>query len=872
MDSTVSIFIVENERITAEDISQRVRMLGYRVSGVSGTGEAALKAIEKDPPDLVLMDIRLDRKMTGIEAAGLIRKRHHIPVIYITAYSDPETLEKLKLTEPFGFLTKPFFDNELHGVIETALYRHAMETRLRESELRFSRLAEASFEGIGVFAQGTLIDANDQLSRMFGYSPDEILGTNGLRLVAPKSRNLVMEHLRAGFEGPYEHMAIRKDGSVFPIEVQGKAISHEGRTVGVVAVRDITERKRSERTLLKSEEKFSKIFRTSPAPIVIVRLKDSRIVEVNQAFENLSGYRREEIIGRTARELKLSMNSREHDLVFRNLRQAGRAATRESRFRTKGGDVKTCRFSFEKIELDGESCVLMVLLDLTERERIEATLRESENKFRTIIEQAGDGIALVDEKGIIIEWNAAQERIWGRRRDEVLGTPFTKIQFQATLPGRGDRDRLKLYKNALSEALSRGTAWIFDRPLEATIVRPDGKRRDILQSVFPIPTQSGYRIGSVTSDITERKQAEDALKESEEQYRYIVEHSSDGFVIVINGTIVFANSKVTEITKYPLNRIIDAPFEKFLAPEEAPGVIDRYRRRIAGEKLPSVYETKVMSKDGNRIEVEFYIELIHYRGELATFVMIRNITERKRIQEAIEKARQALHLASFGTLAAGIAHEINQPLTALKVKVDGLLYWSVKKPAVLQKDMLQHLRFISEQADKIDQIIRHMRSLIRHEKLRTSPVDVNETVRKACSFLRQQLASHGITLKLKLSRSVPLVIANPTSLEQVVINLVQNAMKALDRTDSKDKTIAVSTRTLRAKCIMDVSDNGPGILPAHMARIFDPLFTTEKDGAGMGLGLSIVQRFINDMGGSIRVRNKPDKGVVFSILIPLAVA
>jgi C4-dicarboxylate-specific signal transduction histidine kinase len=283
-----------------------------------------------------------------------------------------------------------------------------------------------------------------------------------------------------------------------------------------------------------------------------------------------------------------------------------------------------------------------------------------------------------------------------------------------------------------------------------------------------------------------------------------------------------------------------------------------------------VYETKGITKDGKRIDVECCIDLIHYRGRLATFVMIRNITERKRIQEALDQAQRSYHLASLGTLAAGISHEINQPLTALKVKVDGLLYWGDKKPAVLQKDMLQHLRFISDQSDKIDQIIRHMRSLIRHEKPHASRIDVNETIRKACSFMQQQLVSHGVELRLKMSGKSPRILSNTTSLEQVVINLVQNALKALDRTDKPDKTVLLTTRIQGKNCVIEVRDNGTGIPPALMDRIFDPLFTTEQEGIGMGLGLSIVQRFVTDMGGTIRVKNLPGKGVTFQILIPLS--
>jgi PAS domain S-box-containing protein len=384
--------------------------------------------------------------------------------------------------------------------------------------------------------------------------------------------------------------------------------------------------------------------------------------------------------------------------------------------------------------------------------------------------------------------------------------PFFKIQYQATASEGKDRNRLQFHKKAFSEALTIGRSRLFDRSIEAAIIRPDGTRRDILQTVFPIPTQSGYRIGSVTSDITERKLAEVALRESEEQYRYIVENASDGFVIVLDGLILFANSKIAEILKLPPAKIIGMPFEKFIAPEEASVLKERYTRRIAGEDVPSVYETKAFTKEGKRIDIECCIDLIHYRGRLATFVMVRNITDRKRIQDALDQAQRSYHLASLGTLAAGISHEINQPLTALKVKVDGLLYWGVKKPAVLKKDILQHLRFVSDQADKIDQIIRHMRSLIRHEKPHASHVDVNETIRRACSFMHQQLASHGIELRLKMSGKSPRILSNATSLEQIVINLVQNALKALDRTIRTDKTV-ISRPVFRKNCII-VADNG----------------------------------------------------------------
>jgi PAS domain S-box-containing protein len=997
MDGVTRILIVEDEQITAQDLSHRLKKFGYAVSGICSTGEAAVQISQTDPPHLILMDIQLSGKMTGDQAAVAIRKTRDIPVIYMTAYSDGETLKRVKLTEPFGFLVKPYIDSELRAVIETAIYKHGMELKLRESELRFSRLAEASFEGIGISNQGVVIDANDQLAVMLGYRPDEIIGKNAMDFVAPESRDLVLKNILAGFEGPYEHQAVRKDGSVFPVEVRAKSLPHNGRMVrvtairditrhkkseeelreskdffrilfdespipivladlanggityvnqkflkilglpkkeiigrnaselgllndphdlerltailrakgfvddievksvtqqggvgvnlvsmhivtlrgkphGLTAIQDITERKRAEEALLKSEQKFSKAFRTSPTPGVITRMKDRRLIEVNESFERLSGYRRSEILGRMARDLGLWVNPKDQDFVYRSLAKNGRVLNQEYRFRIKNGSSIICRYSAEKIELEGEACLLISMVDLTDLRKAEEVVRESESKFRAIIEQASEGFILIDEKGRIIEWNLAQEAIMGLKRADMIGKNFLEISRFVTRAGERSAERLYSYRRQTGEALKKGRSPILNHPVEMTITQPNGDLKIIQQTAFAIKTESGFRIGIFINDITERKQAEQALKESEEKYRYIVERANDGFVIVLDGKIVFANNKTAEISRYPLTKIIGMPFDKFLAPEEAPEIKDRYRRRISGEDVPGMYETKVIAKDGRRIEVEFCIDLIHYKGQPAAFVMIRNITDRKKGQEAVEKAQRSYRLASLGTLAAGISHEINQPLTALKVKVDGLLYWGEKKPELLQKNILNHLQFVSDEADKINQIIRNMRSLIRHEKTHASPVDVNETMRKSVSFVRQQLASHGIELKLRLSPAVPRVLTTPMFLEQVIVNLVQNAMNALDKLDKPDKTITISTRMMKGDCAIEVSDNGPGIPPAYLDRIFDPLFTTEKDteGKGMGLGLSIVQHFIDEMGGTIRFKNRSIGGAMFRIRIPCA--
>jgi PAS domain S-box-containing protein len=238
MNGKVRILIVEDEGIIAEATSKRLQKLGYIVTGIAASGEKALQKTKDDPPDLVLMDIKLSGKMTGIEAALLIRNAHQIPVVYLTAFADAETMEKIKSTESWSFLVKPFNDRELHETVETALYKHAMESRLKDSELRFSMLSRAAFEGIGISEMGIIIDANERLSDMLGYNHSEIVGMKADEIVALESRERVQKNTQSGFEGPFTHLALRKDGSTFPVEVQTKMLPYNGRTVLVIGIKE----------------------------------------------------------------------------------------------------------------------------------------------------------------------------------------------------------------------------------------------------------------------------------------------------------------------------------------------------------------------------------------------------------------------------------------------------------------------------------------------------------------------------------------------------------------------------------------------------------------------------------------------------------
>ena len=175
--NSVKILVVENEQIVADDIKFRLKRLGYAVSGIALSGEEAVKKAEEIHPDLVLMDIVLEGKMDGTEAASAISSRFNIPVVYLTAYADDKTLERAKITEPFGFILKPFEDRELYSAIEMALYHYKVGNMLKESEERYRSVVENAHDAIYIISQDGFQYANPAFEKLTGLKKEE-LGNN----------------------------------------------------------------------------------------------------------------------------------------------------------------------------------------------------------------------------------------------------------------------------------------------------------------------------------------------------------------------------------------------------------------------------------------------------------------------------------------------------------------------------------------------------------------------------------------------------------------------------------------------------------------------------------------------------------------------
>ncbi len=250
----------------------------------------------------------------------------------------------------------------------------------------------------------------------------------------------------------------------------------------------------------------------------------------------------------------------------------------------------------------------------------------------------------------------------------------------------------------------------------------------------------------------------------------------------------------------------------------------------------------------------------------------REEAEQKQIN-AVKHAERSARMASIGVMAAGITHEINQPLNAIKVTADSIQYWHRRNPGILPESFVDQLNIITRSVQRIVEIIQHMRAFwVIPQTPGISEIDINQAVNNAVALTRQQMLAHGIHYRLNLDNDCSRLTfkGNLIHIEQIIVNIIVNAIHALDGQDLHNKEIKVSTHRYEQWVVLEIEDNGPGLPSVDVNKLFDPFFSTNNSGEGMGLGLAIVKRYIDTYKGLIEARNNPGSGAVFNIKFPVS--
>jgi PAS domain S-box-containing protein len=577
--------------------------------------------------------------------------------------------------------------------------RKKAEQALADEATRRHILVDQSLDGIVVLDEDAkVVEANQKFAETLGYTPEEVreLHTWDWDKQYPPEKLLEMGRNvdEKGLNLETKHH--RKDGSVIDVEISINGATVAGRKLIFCVSRDVTERRRMEKALRESEEKFFKAFRSSPNAMALTTLKEGRFLEVNNGFLRLNGLSREEVIGRTSKELGVWVNRKDRVRILRIMREKGGVVDEEYKSRTKSGEIRTMLFSAEPIDIAGESCMISSTTDITERKRIGQALRKSEEKFSKAFSSSPDAMAISTiEEGRFLEVNGSFLRDYGYSREEVIGHSSKEL---GTWFEPKARDRI------LKTLRDKGR--VFDAEFEARI--RSGEIRTMTFSAELIEIEGERCIIASTKDITERKQMEEALRESEEKYKTLTEDAPLGIYFSdFRGTFLYGNKRAEEIVGYKHKELLGKSFLqlKLIGPKE----LGRAIKLLALNKLGRATgpDRFVLNrKDGTKTSVEIRTRIATVGGRKVVLGMVEDITEREKAESAIKYQRELIDQIIATTPNAVMV--IDKDMKVLLANDTFYNKFGLKKSGVENKPIAKII--------KDEELAQHIESAVKNKK------------------------------------------------------------------------------------------------------------------------------------------------------------
>jgi PAS domain S-box-containing protein len=813
-----------------------------RIDGVNSAG-AALERLRETRYDAIISDYQ----MPGMDGIALLKRLREggdrTPFIILTGRGREQVaIEALNSGADFYLQkgTDPGLQFiELRNLILQAVTRRQAMEALVVSEERYRNLAETSQDFIYIIgADDRVAYLNTHALKLLGRKEGEVTGRPRGDLFPARVSERMKEHLARVFS---EGEAVRVEdsipvgGSEFWLDTTLIPLRDpKGTITSVMGIsRDITGRKQIEDALRESEERWKTLFERSAVPQML--MDGGIVIDCNAAFLALFALKnRETVLGHRPGEFAPPVqpdgtpSHEKGEEIQRAFLEQGSARYEWAHLKHDAARTPILTEVIGTIVLiRGHPLVHVIVLDITERRRIEDALRESEKKYRTLVERAHEGIIVVQDS-LVKFCNRRTAEMWGGECREILGRPYRDFVDPRELPRlRENYERRMAGKEVPGRYDTRllkkdGTSFPVD--LDGGDITFDGRMADFIM----------FR------DITDRKRAEEALRESEEKYRALVERANDGIVVVRDGVVTFCNRRAAELWGGETGEIVGRPFQDFIDPDEVSRIREIYERRMAGEGVPSQYDALLRRKDGSRFHGELNAGRFIFEGKPADLVLFRDITERKLAEEALKNANRKLNLLSTVT-RHDILNQIMVVTGYLELAGGGSSLDEVKglldlagKAAVTMRRQLDFARQYQDIGVR-------------------SPVwqDLREVIARA-------LPGSGTRVKILLEMAGVRVYADPL-LERVFSNLLENALIH----GKKVTTIRLSARVTDGALTILCGDDGIGIPAREKERIFAPGY-----GRNTGYGLFLVREILGITGATIREIGEEGKGALFEITIP----
>ena len=742
--------------------------------------------------------------------------------------------------------------------------------RIRKNLENDRRLAQRYFNVAAVMlvvigADGRVISINKSGCRGLGYKKEcDVVGLNWFDNFVParmrRDVKKVFNRLMGGKIKPveyYENSILTKAGEERIIAWHNVLLKDENGKINAVlsSGRDVTDRKNFEEKLKISEEKYRMIFDATNDAVFVhqpgKKGKKPRFMAVNSIACRRYGYTMKEFLKMGPFDISAPDYRKKIHLIYRKLYKTG-GAIFEWKHITKKGKIIPMEISARMHYFKGVPTVLSIARDITERKKSEFEIK----KLSIAMEQSPVIVMITDIKGVIQYVNKKVLNITGYRENEMLGKPSSMFGGQS-----------KKQMNEMWQALGGAGEWrgeFYNR-------KKNGERYWELASISPIKDEKGEIISfiKVAEDITHRKAAEEAVRESEEKFRTLSEQAQQGIVIIQDNRVKYANKGMEKMGGRKVDEIMEwtsGDYLKLVHPDSRNVIMKYGAKRLTGDKNPQNYEIKIIAKDGTIRWVAVSAKVINYGGKAAEFVTTTDISGLKETEEKLrntveELKRSNADLEQFAYVAS---HDLQEPLRMVSSYVQFLERRYKNK---LDPDADEFIEYAVEGAARMQKLIKDLLaySRIGIKGSESKDVDLNKVISGVLDDLQETIAVKNAVISCK---KLPLIKGDEMQMGQLFMNLINNSLKFIK--EDENPRIEVGADEKKWGWTFYVRDNGIGMKKKYLDRIF-VIFNRlhgKDEYPGTGIGLAICKKIVERRGGKIWVESKEGKGTTFYFSMP----
>jgi two-component system sporulation sensor kinase A len=688
-----------------------------------------------------------------------------------------------------------------------------------------------------------MTESEGELFHMFGLKQEDVLEKRIEDIFPPEMAAFKRNVYEKAFSG--ESLTYEAELNGIPFFAAIAPVYKEGSITEVYGFCvDLSDRIRVETQLAESEQRFRSLMDHNIDALFSLDL-DGKFTTVNKACTELTGYDEKELLNMTFEPL--IMPHRQLTAID-NFKDAlhGNSQMHEVRISKKNGDIRQVTFTLTPIiVLNRVLGVFGIAKDVTAKREAERELRETKELLEAVIYHSSDAISVIHLTDFSVKLNPSFEQIYGWSQDDLHNLSSHMLP---VVP----EDKAAESERLMTIVKHGG----YVKGVETIRLTKSGKRINVSLSLSPIYDENGevVALSAISRDITDKKLKEQALKESEEKYRIIAENTTDLIGVVdLEGNVQYFSPSNRLLLGFDPSLYDGKKIQGFFHKDDRPKVKIAINEMVLTQK-PVKFEVRVKHAHGHWVTLEANATpIVNCQGQVLSFVVVaRDLTERKKTEEMLRKSDK---LSVLGQLAAGVAHEIRNPLTSIR----GFLQLLQSRASENEN----YFEIMLSELDRINSIVGEFMLLAKPQAMNFTKIDLRQLLKHVISILDTQAILMNVQIHFESEPDLPEIWCVDNQIKQVFVNMLKNAIEAMPTGGS----VHIHLQRQGDHVVTSFIDHGCGISEERIATLGEPFYTTKDKGTG--LGLMICYKIVENHHGKISIQSKIDEGSTFSIQLPI---